>query len=95
MTAERDIKKYLMKKVKERGGEMRKIKWEGHRNAPDWIVLLPGWHVLVELKRPGKKATKAQEREHNLLWDSGIEVFVCSTFEEVDMMIPNWIPVEN
>jgi hypothetical protein len=59
------IEKYLVKRVKELGGECRKVKWVGRSNAPDRLVLLPpragyGWLSYwgrprifwVELKNP-------------------------------------------
>lgn len=38
---ERDIEAHLVKRVKELGGEVRKVRWIGHRGAPDRIVMLP------------------------------------------------------
>lgn len=38
---ERDIEKYLVKRVKELGGEVRKVKWVGRDSAPDRVVMLP------------------------------------------------------
>lgn len=38
---ERDIEKYLVKRVKELGGEVRKVQWIGRRGAPDRLVMLP------------------------------------------------------
>lgn len=38
---ERDIEKYLVKRVKELGGEVRKVEWVGRRGAPDRLVMLP------------------------------------------------------
>ncbi len=67
---EADIEKYLVARVKLRGGEVRKVHWIGRRGAPDRIVMLPGMEhpecidydiaartIWVELKAPGKKAT--------------------------------------
>lgn len=42
---ERDIKKYLVQRVKALGGELRKVAWEGRANAPDWVVMLP-WRAI-------------------------------------------------
>jgi len=62
---ERDIEDYLVKRVKEARGAVRKVKWIGRSKAPDRLVLLPitptpqgtfkyvprsAW---VELKKPG------------------------------------------
>lgn len=41
MTLEREVEAYLIKRVKELGGEVRKVKWIGRRGAPDRLVLLP------------------------------------------------------
>ena len=38
---ERDIERYLCKKAKAIGGEVRKVKWIGRRGAPDRLVMLP------------------------------------------------------
>lgn len=38
---ERDIEKQLVKRVKELGGEVRKVQWAGRNSAPDRIVMLP------------------------------------------------------
>lgn len=41
---ERDIEQHLVKRVKELGGEVRKVQWVGRRSAPDRVVMLPaGW----------------------------------------------------
>lgn len=38
---ESDIEDYLVKRVKELGGEVRKVRWIGRRGAPDRLVMLP------------------------------------------------------
>jgi hypothetical protein len=61
------IEHRLVKRVKELGGEVRKVKWEGRRGAPDRLVMLPFSALMsqrdpdprplwVELKKPGKAA---------------------------------------
>lgn len=94
---ERDIERYLVKRAKELGGEVRKVQWIGRRGAPDRIVMLPdttileGIHLIkcsntfwVELKAPGKKATAAQRREHDRMQRMGQRVEVIDSFEGVD-----------
>ena len=61
---ERDIEKHLVKRVKQLGGEVRKVQWVGRVGAPDRLVMLPHRGVLqgppyceqatiwVELKNP-------------------------------------------
>lgn len=38
---ERDIERHLVKRVKELGGEVRKVEWIGRRGAPDRLAMLP------------------------------------------------------
>jgi hypothetical protein len=38
---ERDIERYLCKRVKALGGEIRKVAWIGRKGAPDRLVMLP------------------------------------------------------
>lgn len=60
---ERDIERHLVKRVKELGGEVRKVQWVGRVGAPDRLVMLPwllanghnnhiGETIWVELKNP-------------------------------------------
>jgi hypothetical protein len=81
---ERGIESYFKKKVKALGGSVRKLKWIGRRGAPDRLALLPGSHILVELKRPGKEAEDHQAREHERLRAAGFEVYVWDTKEKID-----------
>ena len=76
---ERDIERHLVKRVKELGGEVRKLRWIGRNGAPDRVVMLqskscePGVYFFrppfwVELKAPGKLATfpaDAHERKQD------------------------------
>lgn len=36
------VEQYLVRRVRELGGEVRKVVWVGRRNAPDRLVMLPG-----------------------------------------------------
>ena len=83
---ERDIEKYLKKKVKEAGGETRKLKWIGRRGAPDRVVFLNGAH-FVELKRPGCDLRSEQLREVSRLRKHGAEVWVLPTLASVDTFV--------
>jgi len=80
------IENHLVRRVEDAGGEVRKLKWIGRRNAPDRVVLLNGAH-FVELKRPGKEATPQQSREHLRLARQDVSVWVLSTLDEVDEFI--------
>jgi hypothetical protein len=58
---ERQIEKFLIEKVKDVGGEVRKVQWVGRNGAPDRLVMLPPRDreenptIWVELKAPGEK----------------------------------------
>lgn len=41
---ESDIERHLVRRVKELGGEVRKVQWIGRRGAPDRLVMLPAKH---------------------------------------------------
>lgn len=55
---ESDIEAYLNKRVKELGGESRKVRWIGRNSAPDRIVMLPAHVRLVPLSEPNPKVIK-------------------------------------
>lgn len=98
---EKDIEKYLVKRAKEAGGEVRKVQWIGRRGAPDRLVLLPGRMTIkrgkpfapagravwVELKAPGKKPTRQQAREHERMRALGQHVMVVDSVEGVDDLL--------
>ena len=93
MVREATIESYLVRRTKAHGGEVRKVKWTGRRNAPDRLVLAPGVVVLVELKKPGLKAgfpagahERAQHREHERLRRFGMRVEVVDSYVGVDAL---------
>jgi len=84
---ERDIEDYLVAQVKQRGGEVRKVKWIGRRGAPDRVVMLPGRTLWVELKTPGEKLKPHQSREYWRMSSMGQRVVVADSFEDVDELL--------
>ena len=91
---ERDVKAYFLKRVKDLGGEARKMRWEGRTAAPDWLVLFPRpifqggpWLFFVELKRPKKGAEALQAEEHDILRRFGATVFVLDSPEAIDEVL--------
>jgi hypothetical protein len=98
---ESDIEKYLVKRAKELGGEVRKVQWIGRRGAPDRIVMLP-WRcprllggkvadgrntIWIELKAPGVAPEPHQLREHKRMRDMGQRVEVVDSYERVDAVL--------
>jgi hypothetical protein len=83
------VESYFKKRVKETGGEERKVVWPGRKGAPDRFA---GWArsqrtAFVELKRPKGKAAAHQEREHARLRLLGVRVEVIDTREGVDRFV--------
>ena len=90
MPLERDVEKYLIRCVKDAGGDVRKVRWIGRVHAPDRLVLMPGRNCWVELKRPGAEAEDGQAREHERLRKAGCKVFLCDSFNKVNEVI-RWL----
>lgn len=84
---ERDIEKYLVKRVKEYGGECRKVRWIGRRGAPDRVVMTPFSTIFVELKAPGVKPEAYQIREHERMRAMGQTVVVIDSIEGVEELL--------
>lgn len=84
---ESKVETYLKRRVKAKGGIIRKLKWVSCRNAPDDFVVLFRQVWLVECKAPSKKPRSGQDREHDRLRAAGVNVAVVSTFEEVDALL--------
>lgn len=90
---ESDIEAHLVRRVKELGGEVRKVKWIGRRGAPDRLVMLPYEHVIfntaiwVELKAPGVEPEAHQLREHERMRRMGQRVVVIDSIEGVEELL--------
>jgi len=98
---ERDIERHLVKRVKELGGEVRKVVWQGRRGAPDRLVMLPALRpdatgcytprpnglYWVELKAPGVKPEAYQLREHERMRKMGQRVVVIDSIEGVEELL--------
>jgi len=84
---ERDVERYLVRRVRATGGEIRKVQWLGRRGAPDRLVMLPGRGIWVELKAPGTPLKKHQKREHERMRRMGQTVLVIDSLAGVDQLI--------
>ena len=86
---ESTIEKHLVKRVKELGGEIRKVQFLSFRGAPDRFVMLPNKQrgVWVELKAPGVKPEPHQIREHNRMRRMGEIVEVIDSIEGVEALL--------
>lgn len=95
---ESTIEKHLVRRVKELGGEVRKVQWIGRRGAPDRLVMMPshvlvnGWTAFprtlwVELKATGVKPESHQLREHERMRKMGQRVVVIDSIEGVERLL--------
>jgi hypothetical protein len=76
---EESVESYLVRRVREQGGEVRKVQWVGRKGAPDRLVMMPRpphdefgipapGTFWIELKRPGLAAKfphNAHERQQH------------------------------
>ena len=92
---EESVESYLVRRVRELGGEVRKVQWVGRKGAPDRLVLLPGARGgCVELKRPGLAAKfphnaheRQQHEEHERMRRMGQQVYVIDSKDAVDALL--------
>ncbi|WP_208456720.1 VRR-NUC domain-containing protein [Burkholderia gladioli] len=72
---EKTVEAYLVERVRALGGTAYKFTSPARASVPDRIVILPPGRIFfVELKRPGGKLTRGQEREHEHLRRLGADV---------------------
>lgn len=85
------LEAYLIRRVKEKGGSRRKLKFIGVNGAPDQLVKLKKWRraKLVEVKKPkGGVLSLRQRREHeSLVRDFRMDVIVVYTKEDVEKLL--------
>lgn len=81
------IEKYLRRNVEKLGGHCWKFVSPGTDGVPDRIVLLNGWVIFVELKRPGETPRPLQLKRHAQLCRLGFKVAVLDSIPAVDLFI--------
>lgn len=94
---ESEIEDYLIKRVKELGGEVRKLKWIGRVGAPDRFVGVFGKNFIIELKATGKKPRAYQWREILFLRDCGMVVWVADSIAAIDEILSitnEWLDIK-
>lgn len=84
------IENYLRRRVKEEGGQIRKMRWIGRRGAADNFMWWPeGKYAFVEVKAEGCDVDwrSLQGREIRRMYEDGIAIWVVKSHEEVDRLI--------
>ncbi len=84
---ESQIEDYFIEQWEAIGGETRKLRWIGRRDAPDRFAAMLGWNGLIEFKRPGKKPRATQQDEIEKLRAAGVNIEVLDTFDRVNIFI--------
>ncbi len=84
---EGSIEEYLVKQVKARGGMAPKWTSPGLAGVPDRLVILHGYVIGVELKRPGKVPRALQVKVHKKLRAAGMRVETIDSYEAVDELL--------
>lgn len=85
---EKEIEAALRKAAKKRNGMAFKFVSPGLSGVPDRLVLLPMGRIgFIELKAPGKKMRKLQEKRKSQLEALGFLVFCLDSKEEVEVVL--------
>ncbi len=90
MKSEKQIERYLVKKVKEKKGLCLKWTSPGNAGVPDRIVISPYGEIhFVELKAEGRKnnLSAVQNAMFMKINQCGRHVFILSSIEEVDNFV--------
>lgn len=90
---EANIEAYLRKRVKELGGEHRKVTYQGRKGAPDdWCFFPCGQLLIIECKRPGKnKLDPLQVVEIEFLQRMGFAAYWVNSKEEIDAILAEFL----
>jgi len=88
MILERDIERYLVRRVKDLGGVAYKFTSPSRRGVPDRLCVFPdGISVFIECKAPKKTPTVLQSHEIERLRNLGQQVFVVDSKESIDEIV--------
>lgn len=74
---------------------VRKFKSENNRSVPDDLFATPkGTVFFIEFKRPGKKATPAQQDEHAFMRRNNLRVHVIDNVEDGKTLIDDYAALD-
>lgn len=83
------LERKLCERVRALGGTCEKFTSPGRRSVPDRLVTLPGGRIsFAEVKRPGERPTKSQERDHTRRRALGAAVYIIDSLEAIDRAYP-------
>jgi len=80
---ERNIQKTIIKELEKRGCWVVKTISSNKRGTPDILACCDGQFYAVEVKQPGKKATRMQEYQLTKIRDAGGVAIVASSIGDL------------
>lgn len=87
---EKDVQKPSVEKARRQGFWARKFSaTPGRTSVPDYIFGKNGRVFFVEFKKPKGEATELQGKEHKLMRQHGLTVYVCDTLELFNLILEN------
>lgn len=69
------LEAFVVDKAEKAGWFVRKLRWEGRRNAPDRFFAKDGRVVLIEFKRTDGRPRAGQAKELKALCAAGVEAY--------------------
>lgn len=84
--SERDIENYLTTQITKAGGLCWKFQ-SSRAGVPDRIILFNNQIVFAELKAPGGKPRKLQERIHAQMRRQGATIVIVDSYESADALV--------
>lgn len=86
---EASLERSLVRKAKELGWLIRKVKWIGRAGAPDRLFIRNGQVVFIELKRTGGYLRQEQWLEARALRAQGVIVRAADTLSDALKVLDN------
>lgn len=90
MATEAKLEAAVKKWAEEKGWYCRKFVSTSQRSVPDRLFIKEGRVVFIELKSPGKKPTRAQMIELELIRDHGGEAHWADNLDDVKEILRGW-----
>ena len=87
---ERDIVRRLKKQCASNEWQLRKLRYEGRKGAPDWLLLGVNRLAFVECKAPDETPRPKQLHELQRLMRAGAKTAVVATQADADS-ITAWV----
>lgn len=90
-TPEGIVEKYLFKQCKKLDVMCLKFATPSTTGVPDRLLVINGWTVFLELKRPEGTLRRLQEEVTDIMRDHGADVRFADTKEKVDDLLAELI----